>query len=156
MQFGKTYTREFFKDFKLHSVLRTRAISIVFEKLTRASFFPNCTRNHTIITYTNSTQKSIKTNINAPSHLLNWSRENVSQHKHACLEVKHACLEVKFGFLRSIAYGGSVPGIFSSMYSCDQRPATSKDVKHERLEGGWGGGLGGGRMVSQNIGGGLK
>ena len=41
MQFGKTYTREFFKDNRL----------IVFEKLTRACFFPNYTRNHTI-TYT--------------------------------------------------------------------------------------------------------
>jgi hypothetical protein len=33
---------------RLPLVLRTRAILIVFEKLTRACFSPNCTRNHTI------------------------------------------------------------------------------------------------------------
>ncbi len=38
MQFEKTYTSEFFKDFKLHSSFG-RAILIVFEKLTRACFF---------------------------------------------------------------------------------------------------------------------
>jgi hypothetical protein len=39
VQFEKTYIREFFKDFKLHSSFGTRAILIVFEKLTRAYFF---------------------------------------------------------------------------------------------------------------------
>jgi hypothetical protein len=33
-------------------VLRTHSILIVFEKLTRAFFFPNCTRNH--ISYTHN------------------------------------------------------------------------------------------------------
>ncbi len=40
MQFEKTYTREFFKDFKLHSSFGlVQSVLIVFEKLTRACFF---------------------------------------------------------------------------------------------------------------------
>jgi hypothetical protein len=41
-----------FQRLQIALVLWTRAILIVYEKLTRACFFPNCTRNHTIITYT--------------------------------------------------------------------------------------------------------
>ncbi len=39
MQFEKTYTREFFQRLQIALVLWTRAILIVFEKLTRACFF---------------------------------------------------------------------------------------------------------------------
>ncbi len=43
-----------FQRLQIALVLRTCAISIIFEKLTRACFCPNCTRNHTI-TYTRNT-----------------------------------------------------------------------------------------------------
>jgi hypothetical protein len=64
VQFEKTYTREFFKDFKLIAlVLRTCAIFIVFEKLTHASFFQSA--RETILlpiqTYANYTKDKTKT-----------------------------------------------------------------------------------------------
>ena len=40
-----------FQRLQIALVLWTRAILIVFEKLTRALFFPNCTRNHTYTNY---------------------------------------------------------------------------------------------------------
>ena len=48
-----------FQRLEIALVLRTRAISIVFEKLTRACFFQiACTRNHTI-TYTDDIHEKI-------------------------------------------------------------------------------------------------
>ena len=54
MQFEKTYTREFFKDFELQSSFdRTRAISVVFEQLTVRVFSKLHKKPYTI-THTNS------------------------------------------------------------------------------------------------------
>ena len=46
-------SRAIWKNTHIALVLRGRAILIIFEKLTRACFFPNCTRNR-IITNTNT------------------------------------------------------------------------------------------------------
>ena len=60
VRFVKTRTGEFFKDTYIFEVfqrphislvLRSCTILIVFKKLTRVRFFPNCTRNHAITLY---------------------------------------------------------------------------------------------------------
>jgi hypothetical protein len=54
VQFEKNIRSWIFQRLQIALVFRTRTIFIVFEKITRACFFSNCTQNHTIFTYTNT------------------------------------------------------------------------------------------------------
>ena len=82
-----------FQRFQMALVLWTRVILIVFQKLTRAYFFPNCTRNHTM-TYTNTSELITVTSISLSSlyvrmaikHKFTWCFHKQNYYKYLFLE----------------------------------------------------------------------